>query len=279
MVKDKFKSTLVEFMSDHIPSSHPRAESLRVRQTIIEGMEKKVVTKSGLFAHGRGEAFDYLMGEKTLPSAVEAMEAAVAMLLLAKHPVISVNGNAAALVPADIVKLGAATGAKLEVNLFYREPGREAAIEAVLRGAGATEILGLGDVPTTTLGGLESNRRIVDPRGIAIADVVLVPLEDGDRTEALRRVGKKVIAIDLNPMSRTAQWAHVTICDNLTRACPRMVSIAETFKKGKNKKQLEAIVAKHDNARVLSSTVKEIIAFLSRIAEKGVFLAIPGSPA
>src|SRR5512137_1348760 len=120
-------------MSDHIPSSHPRAESLRVRQKIVEGMEQKVVTKAGLFAHGRGEAFDYLMGEKTLPSAVEAMEAAVAMLLTAKHPVISINGNAAALVPEAIVQLGAATGAKLEVNLFYREPGREAAIEQVLR--------------------------------------------------------------------------------------------------------------------------------------------------
>nr|MDO8111429.1 hypothetical protein [Candidatus Sigynarchaeota archaeon] len=32
-------------MSDHIPASHPRAESLRVRQKVIEGLEKKVVTK------------------------------------------------------------------------------------------------------------------------------------------------------------------------------------------------------------------------------------------
>jgi 4-phosphopantoate--beta-alanine ligase len=264
-------------MSDHtIPSSHPRAESLRVRQKIIEGMEQKVVTKAGLFAHGRGEAFDYLMGEKTLPSAVEAMEAAVAMLLVAKHPVISINGNVAALVAEGIVQLGAATGAKLEVNLFYREPGREAAIEQVLRKAGATEILGLGDVPAATLANLESSRRIVDPRGIAIADVVLVPLEDGDRTEALRKAGKKIIAIDLNPMSRTAQWAHVTICDNITRCVPRMVEIAKAFKKGKTKKQLEAIAEKHDNARALSATVKEIIAYLAKIADKGVFLEIPG---
>ncbi|MEX2684949.1 MAG: phosphopantothenate/pantothenate synthetase [Candidatus Sigynarchaeota archaeon] len=264
-------------MSDHIPSSHPRAESLRVRQKIIEGMEQKVVTKAGLFAHGRGEAFDYLMGEKTLPSAVEAMEAAVAMLLLAKHPVISINGNAAALVPESIVQLGAAIGAKLEVNLFYREPGREAAIEKVLRKAGATEILGLGDVPPATLANLESNRRIIDPRGIAIADVVLVPLEDGDRTEALRKAGKKIIAIDLNPMSRTSQYAHVTICDNIMRAIPRMVDIVAAFKKNKTNKQLEAIISKYDNAKVLSSTVTEIMAFLGKIAEKGVFLEMPGS--
>ncbi|MBN2152070.1 MAG: phosphopantothenate/pantothenate synthetase [Candidatus Lokiarchaeota archaeon] len=263
-------------MSDHIPSSHPRAESLRVRQRIIEGMERKVVTRAGLFAHGRGEAFDYLMGEKTLPSAIEAMEAAVAMMLLAKHPVISINGNAAALVARGIVELGEATGARLEVNLFYREPGREAAIARVLEDAGATGLLGLGDVPPATLTGLESNRRIIDPRGIEKADVVLVPLEDGDRTEALRRAGKTIIAIDLNPMSRTSQWAHVTVCDNLLRAVPRMVEIAEAFKKGRKKEELEAIVARYDNARVLSSTVKEIIAFLSRVAEKGVFLELPG---
>jgi 4-phosphopantoate--beta-alanine ligase len=264
-------------MTEHIPASHPRAESLRVRQKIIEGMENKVVTKAGLFAHGRGEAFDYLMGEKTLPAALEAMDVAVAMLLLAKHPVLSINGNTAVLVPEDIVRFGEAVNAKLEVNLFYREPGREEAVAKVLTEAGATEILGLGDVPTTTLENLESDRRIIDPRGIAIADVVMVPLEDGDRTEALRKAGKKIIAIDLNPLSRTAQWAHVTICDNITRCVPKMVEIAEEFKQEKTQKQLKSIVAKHDNAHVLSKTIKEIIAFLSPIAEKGVFLELPSS--
>ena len=56
--------------------------------------------------------------------------------------------------------------------------------------------------------------------GIYCADVVLIPLEDGDRAEALVKVGKKVIAIDLNPLSRTAMAAHVTIVDELTRAVP-----------------------------------------------------------
>nr|MDO8109814.1 phosphopantothenate/pantothenate synthetase [Candidatus Sigynarchaeota archaeon] len=218
---------------------------------------------------------DYLMGEKTIPAAIEAMEVAVAMMLTAKHPVISINGNVAALVPAEIVKLGKVLGAQLEVNLFYREPGREEAIAKVLKDAGASEILGLGDVPAATLANLESSRRIIDPRGIAIADVVLVPLEDGDRTEALRKAGKKIIAIDLNPLSRTSQWAHVTICDNITRCTVKMTEIAEKFKKGKTKKQLEAIVAKHDNARVLSNVLKEIIAYLSKIADKGVYLEIP----
>ena len=33
-------------------------------------------------------------------------------------------------------------------------------------------------------------------------------------------MGKQVIAIDLNPLSRTAQTAHITIVDELTRCLP-----------------------------------------------------------
>lgn len=262
-------------MAEQVPDSHPRSASLKHRHQIIEGMHAKVVTISGLFAHGRGEAFDYLMGEKTLPAAIEAMEAAVAMLLVANHPVLSVNGNVAALTPKGYVELANVLDAKLEVNLFYREPGREDAIRKVLTDAGAEEILGLGDVEAETLHNLESNRRIVDPRGIAKADVVMVPLEDGDRTEALRKVGKKIIAIDLNPLSRTAQWAHVTICDNLIRAIPKMIEIAKRFKVEKSRAELQAIVDNVDNASILSRVIKEMNEYLTRVGEKGVFLEIP----
>ena len=47
---------------------------------------------------------------------------------------------------------------------------------------------------------------------------MLVPLEDGDRCEALVALGKQVLVIDLNPLSRTARMAHVTIVDEVTRA-------------------------------------------------------------
>ncbi|MHA1248829.1 MAG: hypothetical protein ACTSRP_02440 [Candidatus Helarchaeota archaeon] len=48
-----------------IPDDHPRAESLRIRHKVQKGFEDKVVATAGLFAHGRGEAFDYIIGEKT----------------------------------------------------------------------------------------------------------------------------------------------------------------------------------------------------------------------
>ena len=56
------------------------------------------------------------------------------------------------------------------------------------------------------------------------ADVVLVPLEDGDRCEALTSLGKQVIAVDLNPLSRTSRKATVTIVDEVSRAFRRLVS-------------------------------------------------------
>ena len=50
-----------------------------------------------------------------------------------------------------------------------------------------------------------------------MADVVLVALEDGDRCGALVASGRNVIAIDLNPLSRTAQLAQISVIDELTR--------------------------------------------------------------
>ena len=47
-----------------IPRSHPRAKSLLIRKKLVEGFDNGLVAKEGLLAQGRGEAFDYLLGEK-----------------------------------------------------------------------------------------------------------------------------------------------------------------------------------------------------------------------
>ena len=78
------------------------------------------------------------------------------------------------------------------------------------------EILGL--VSDGRIRGLEGPRSLCSADGIERADVVLVPLEDGDRCEALIALGKEVIAIDLNPLSRTSRTATVTIVDEVSRA-------------------------------------------------------------
>ena len=50
---------------NEIPKSHPRYKSLSERKLIEDGFEKGIIAKAGLIAHGRGETFYYLLGEKT----------------------------------------------------------------------------------------------------------------------------------------------------------------------------------------------------------------------
>ena len=63
-----------------IPKSHPRLDSLLIREKLVKGFDNNLVAKEGLLAHGRGETFDYLLGEKTSKSAKEAIKAAAFML-------------------------------------------------------------------------------------------------------------------------------------------------------------------------------------------------------
>lgn len=213
---------------EDVPPSHPRYLSLRTRNRIVAGVERGVTSVHGLIAHGRGEAFDYLLGERTQSFAAFAIDTAAALLLLARHPVISVNGNACALCPEDLVALAEVTGAKLEVNIFHTSPEREQAIRLMLLEAGAKDVL----MPSQThaLPGIDHNRRWIHPEGIHLADVVLVPLEDGDRCRALVESGRKVITVDLNPLSRTARTAQVTIVDNIVRCLPALVQRASALK-------------------------------------------------
>ena len=199
-----------------IPKSHPRYQSLARREKLVQGWRDGIVVPEGLIAQGRGEAFDYLLGERTVAPALVAEKAAAAFLLTAKRPVISVNGNTAALASREVVRLARAIPARIEVNLFHRTETRVARIVKRLRAAGARDVL--GPRPDARIPGLESKRALCHREGLYRADVVLVPLEDGDRAEALVRMGKTVISIDLNPLSRTSQTASVPIVDELTRA-------------------------------------------------------------
>jgi len=241
-----------------IPKSHPRLNSLLIREKLVKGFDDNLVAKEGLLAHGRGEAFDYLIGEKTSKSAKEAIKAAAFMLKNAENSVISVNGNFAALCPTEIVQLAKTTNSKIEVNLFYSSEKRKKAITKILRKSGAKEILGLNKKSSTKLLEIDSARRIVDKNGIFSADVVLVPLEDGDRTIALKKAKKKIITFDLNPLSRTAQTANITIVDNVTRAMKLLV-----IESKKKKRKL----SKYDNKKNLKVSIIEIKKNLERRAK------------
>lgn len=242
-----------------IPDDHPRRESLRTRHRIEEGVEKGITSKQGLVAQGRGEAFDYLLGEETTESAERAERAAVARMLLADHAVVSVNGNVAALCPEEAFALADAVGADVEVNIFHRTRERLEAIADHLRENGA-------DRADAHLRGLEADARIpelsserakVDEDGIYSADVVLVPLEDGDRAEALAAMGKDEIVVDLNPLSRSAQHATVPIVDNVVRAFPRMTEYAEALR-GAPDAELREIAEEFDADEALEDAERRI---------------------
>ena len=249
-----------------IPKSHPRAKSLLIREKLVEGFDKGLVAKEGLLAQGRGEAFDYLLGEKTGKAATQAIKAAAAQLLVAEMPVISVNGNIAALCPKQVVKLSKQIKAKLEVNLFYSNEKRKISIIKTLKKNGANEILGIKTTSSKKLPGIDSARRIVDKDGIFVADVVVVPLEDGDRTMALRKAGKIVITFDLNPLSRTSQTANITIVDNITRAIDLLIIESKKLSK-KKQKNLQKIIDDFDNKENLRKNIIQIKNNLDRRAK------------
>jgi 4-phosphopantoate--beta-alanine ligase len=238
-----------------IPKTHPRYESLKKREKLVSGLEAGITGKQGLIAHGRGEAFDYLIGERTLKSAMKATEAAAALLLTAKRPVISVNGNVAALVTKEIIELSKLINAPLEVNIFYRTEARARRIKAWLEKQGAAKVL--GDKLDARIPEIEHARAKVDHEGIYSADVVFAPLEDGDRCEALIKMGKKVITVDLNPLSRTSRYATVSIVDDIERVMENLDPIIKEMKNGKV--DLIALLDEYDNRRNLSDCVKEIV--------------------
>ena len=233
-----------------IPEDHPRYRSLIARERIADAVRSGIVVVEGASAHGRGEAFDYLLGETTSASAKRAEETAAAFLMAGFRPMISVNGNTAALAAEEIRALSEASNAAVEVNLFHRTEERITAITAHLKAHGVSVLEGTAE----RLLPLSHDRAFCLREGIYAADVVLVPLEDGDRCAALVEMGKTVIAIDLNPLSRTAQAATLTIVDELTRALPNITEACMSLSDEAGRE----LIAKHDNTRLLYAALQRM---------------------
>lgn len=242
-----------------IPRDHPRYRSLVARERLANAAREGIVAMEGLTAHGRGEAFDYMLGEKTTESARLAERTAAALLLTARHPVISINGNTAALAAGEIAELQKACGALVEVNLFHRTEERVRLIEGVLTRAGAEVFSG----PAERLLPLSHDRAWCRRDGMYSADIILVPLEDGDRCEALMKMGKTVIAIDLNPLSRTARNASLTIVDELTRAIPAITQACREL----DKEECVRLVSDLDNHYLLAEAISEMTTRLAHVLD------------
>lgn len=240
-----------------IPKSHPRYESLLLRDKMVNASKEGYLADSALIAHGRGESFDYLIGEKTTYPAKRAMYVAVAALLLANNPVISVNGNATALAIDEIIEFANTINAKIEINLFYRTDKRVKLITELYKKHGYENILGGLDDDIQYIDDIKNNRASASKDGIYTADTILIPLEDGDRAEILKKGGKNIITIDLNPLSRTSKMSDVSIMDNIVRAIPFMTKIADDLKT-QDKKVLVELVNEFDNEENLKESLGQI---------------------
>jgi 4-phosphopantoate--beta-alanine ligase len=208
--------------------SHPRYKSLLMRQRLELAAKKGMLADSAMIAHGRGEAFDYLLGEVTIPPAMAATREVAARLLGANNPIISLNGNAIALAGKELLQIANLLKCPVEVNIFYRTDKRMKALISELeqiKNQLGLDVEILGSNPNAKIPNLEGPRSNCCEEGIIRSDVILVPLEDGDRCEALVAMGKDVLVIDLNPLSRTAKMASVTIVDELSRVAVNLLSI------------------------------------------------------
>ena len=237
-----------------IPKDHPRYKSLMTRERLAHMVEEGLVTPTGLISHGRGEAYDYLMGEKSIPPALEAEKVAAAYLLKAKNPVVCVNGNAAALDPENLIALAKAIPAKMEVNLFHRTPERMEGLISYLESKGAGRVL--GREPDCRIQGLNHDRALCTKEGIFDSDVIVVPIEDGDRAEALVSMGKVVISIDLNPLSRTSCKATVPISDEMTRALENIVRFISELRGDED--TIHKVISEYDSSVNRRETVRYI---------------------
>jgi 4-phosphopantoate--beta-alanine ligase len=235
----------------NIPEDHPRYPSLMAREHLARMVQEGLVTPTGMISHGRGEAFDYLLGERTTASALRAEKAASAYLLNAADPVICVNGNAAALDPGRLVRLADATGAKIEVNIFHRTEERMELLISHMERNGARDVLGRH--PDARIPGISSDRALCTKEGIFTSDVILVPIEDGDRAQALAAMGKTVIAIDLNPLSRTSSAASVSIADEMSRALENMIGFSAM-----GTAEIQNTITGFDNASNRRDTAEEM---------------------
>ena len=126
-----------------------------------------------------------------------------------------------------------------------------------MKGLRYENILGTVDDDIEYLTGIKNKRATASKSGIFTADTILIPLEDGDRAEILKNSGKNIITIDLNPLSRTSKMSNISIMDNIVRAIPFMIKIAEDLKT-QDKEVLLEMIKEFDNEENLKESLEEI---------------------
>ena len=84
-------------------------------------------------------------------------------------------------------------------------------------------------------------------------------------------MGKNVIAIDLNPLSRTARAANITIVDNVVRAMPNLVLESEKLKV-EAKPKLRNLIREFNNEKNLRDCLNHIWTRIAKFEKEGLSL-------
>jgi 4-phosphopantoate--beta-alanine ligase len=153
----------------------------------------------------------------------------------------------------------------MEVNLFHRTPERMEGLISFLESKGAGEVLGRD--PECRIPGLNHDRALCTKEGIFDSDVIVVPIEDGDRAEALVSMGKIVISIDLNPLSRTSCKATVPISDEMTRALENIIQFISELRGDED--TILKVIEQYDSTLNRRATVEYICDSLMAGFESG----------
>jgi len=72
----------------------------------------------------------------------------------------------------------------------------------------------------------------------------------------LKDMGKVVLTIDLNPLSRTSRISDITIVDNITRCMPKLARFATELRD--DDERVDRILSEFDNRKNLSDVLKHI---------------------
>jgi 4-phosphopantoate--beta-alanine ligase len=80
-------------------------------------------------------------------------------------------------------------------------------------------------------------------------------------------MNKKVVCVDLNPLSRTSLTSDISIVDNIIRVIPKLIENIEYNKKNCTEKELRDIVNQYDNKKILEDSL-DIIKSSSILSKK-----------
>ena len=211
-----------------VPTSHPRYRSLMSRKQMVEAASKGMLADSALIAHGRGEAFDYLLNESTCEAAIKA-----------------INDGDTKYTAVD----GTPVLKKAIVEKFKRENNLNYTTDQITVGAGGKHVIYNLMMATLNKG---DEVIIPAPYWVSYPDIVLLAGANPIVIECSEEQGFKLTAKDLeNSITNNTKWIILNSPSNPTGACYTEQEI----------KNLAQVLRRKPHVNVLSDDIYEHVTY------------------